>query len=113
MYCPKKDIRNVREKIMEWTRNIHEKLEEEQCKTVYDNICPYINSEQFLDVDIPFYEESLEGWKLIRLRNKLKKDYPRQYKQDLEEETRELIETDKMMNEDALYTSNKDLISFS
>jgi hypothetical protein len=113
MYCPKKDIRNVREKIVEWTRNIHENLEEEQCKTVYDNICPYINSEHFPIIDVPFYEESLEGWKLIRLRNKLKNDYPRQYKEDLEEENRELIETDKMMNEDALYTSNKDLISFS
>ena len=113
MYCPKKDIRNVREKIVEWTRNIHENLEEKQCKTVYDNICPHINSEEFPFIDMQFYEESLEGWKLIRRRNKLKKDYPRQYKQDLEEETVEVIETYKMMNEDALYTSNKDLISFS
>jgi hypothetical protein len=49
---------------------------------------------------MPFYAETMEGWKLVKYRNKLEKEYPRSFQQVLAEEKREIRETHKMMKED-------------
>lgn len=96
MYNPEEDIRKNREKIREWL----DALDETAYDNVFDNIDKYINELQFPIVDIPWYMETVEGWKLISHRNKLEKDYPRQFKQVLLEEKRELREMTKMRKED-------------
>jgi hypothetical protein len=47
-----------------------------------------------------FYTEALEGWQLITRRNKLEKEYPREFAQVLSDERKEIRETLKMMKED-------------
>lgn len=101
MYEPKKDMRKVHNKIKEWIYKIDEMITElEEYNKVFDNIYMYENSNHFPIIDIQFYKETLEGWKLIKERNKLKEAYPRQYKQVLEEERKERREVSKMMKED-------------
>jgi len=97
MYEPKNDIRNIRNKINEWNNKLeHVATELEQYNKVFDIIYNYIDSEEFPDnIDIPFYKETLEGWTLIKNRNKLFKEYPRQYKEVLIEERKEWRETRK------------------
>ena len=96
MYNPKKDIRKNREEIREWLDTV----DESWYNDVFDNIEKYVSESQFPESDIPFYTETMEGWKLIRQRNKLEKEYPREFKQVLAEEKRELRETAKMRKED-------------
>jgi hypothetical protein len=100
MYDPTKDIRKNRNKIREWTNNLEKTFDDEQFDKIYETIVPYIGEKEFPSLDVPFYEEALEGWRLITRRNQLKKDYPRQYRQDSVDETREWQEIDKMMKED-------------
>jgi hypothetical protein len=96
MYNPCEDIRNNREKIREWI----DKVDETAYDSVFDNIEKYIDDSEFPVIDIPWYLETVEGWKLIAHRKKLEKDYPREFKKVLSEEKRELREMAKMSKED-------------
>jgi hypothetical protein len=49
---------------------------------------------------MPFYAETMEGWKLVKYRNKLEKEYPRSFQQVLVEEKKEIREILKMTKED-------------
>ena len=85
MYDPKKDIIDVRNKLNEWNDKLGENLDE--YNNIIQNIYLYIDCSEFPDmIDIPFYDETLEGWTLIKKLNKLKREYPRHYKQVLAEE---------------------------
>lgn len=99
MYDPKKDIRQIRQQIREWT-NILDGLGDENIEMIFDNIITHIEDESFPMIDMQFYAETLEGWNLITRRNKLEKEYPREFAQVLSEERKEIRETLKMMKED-------------
>jgi len=71
MYNPEEAIRKNREKIREWLDSV----DESWYNDVFDNIDKYINESQFPIMDIPWYVETVEGWKLITHRNKLEKEY--------------------------------------
>ena len=51
-------------------------------------------------MDTRYYVETLEGWKLITFRDKLAKEYPREFKEVLLEEKKEIRETLKIIKED-------------
>jgi hypothetical protein len=96
-YDPKKDIRMVRRKIHEWATNIDVINEYNQ---IFENIIDHIDDTDFPIIDTQYYAETFEGWTLITHRNKLEKEYPREFKQVLLEEKKEIRETIKMMKED-------------
>jgi hypothetical protein len=99
MYNAKNDILQVRENIRNWMDKI-QLLHEDKMDTILENIMNHLDDE-----DLPYcelYQETLEGWKLIRHRNKLKKEYPRQFQHIVMEEKREIRESVKMMREDTL-----------
>jgi hypothetical protein len=99
MYNPEEAIRRNREKIREWLDSV-----DESCyNDIFDNIDKYINESQFPIVDIPWYVETVEGWKLISHRNKLEKEYGEEFKKVLAEEKRELRESAKMRKEDDVF----------
>jgi len=86
LYEPKKDIRNVRNKLNEWNDHLDDMITDlEEFNKVFGIIYLYIERTHFPDIDIPFYKETMEGWKLIKERNRLKKEYPRQYREVLAE----------------------------
>jgi hypothetical protein len=96
-YDPTEDIRMVRRKIREWTSNIDVINEYNQ---IFENIIDHIDKTDLPVMDTRYYVETLEGWKLITYRNKLEKEYPREFKQIILEEKKEICETLKMMKED-------------
>ena len=100
MYNPKKDIINIREKIRTWLNNIDILIDDENYDKIFENITKYIDNDEFPNIDMPFYAETFEGWKLVKYRNKLEKEYPRSFQQVLSEEKKEIRETLKMMKED-------------
>jgi hypothetical protein len=100
MYNPKKDILQTREKIRMWLNTLDILIDDENYDKIFENITKYIDNDEFPNIDIPFYAETLEGWKLVKYRNKLEKEYPRCFKQVLAEERREIRETIKMTKED-------------
>ena len=100
MYNPKKDILQTRENIRTWLHNIDTIIDDENYDKIFENITKYIDNHDFPVVDIPFYAETFEGWKLVKYRNKLEKEYPRSFQRVLAEEKREIRETTKMMKED-------------
>lgn len=102
MYDPKKDIRQIRQQIREWTNKLDGlgQLGDENIEMIFDNIITHIEDESFPMIDMKFYNEALEGWNLITRRNKLEKEYPREFAQVLSEERKEIRETLKMMKED-------------
>ena len=100
MYNPKKDILQTREKIRIWLNKLDILIDDENYNKIFENITKYIENDDFPDIDIPFYAETVEGWKLVKYRNKLEKDYPRSFQHVLAEEKKEIRETHKMMKED-------------
>ena len=100
IYEPKKDIRNLRNKLNEWIdkMNIME-IDVECYDKIFENIANHIDNDNF-PTNILFYDETLEGWKLMKEINILKENYPRQYKEVLVEERREYREIINMMKED-------------
>jgi uncharacterized protein (UPF0147 family) len=122
LYDPKNDIRNIRNKINEWIEQLEDKIHEfnvscpnkeinpsneeedlslRQLNQIFDTIDKYVNNTHFPNnIDMPFYEEVIEGWTLIKSRNDMEKEYPREYKQVLLEEKREMRERSRMMKED-------------
>ena len=98
-YDPTEDIRMVRRKIREWTSNIDISYDK-QYNQIFENIIDHIDKTDFPVMDTRYYVETLEGWKLITYRNKLEKEYPREFKQIILEEKKEIRETLKMMKED-------------
>jgi hypothetical protein len=101
-YDPKEDIRMVRKKIRDWTNDI-DMLNEEQYNKILENITNHIDDTVFPVVEMEYYAETLQGWKLVTYRNKLEKEYPRVFKQVILEEKKEIRETIKMMKEDDKY----------
>jgi len=99
-YDPTEDIRTVRRKIHEWMNKLDDISEDEQYNQIFEIIIRYVDETEFPVMDTQFYVETLEGWKLIVYRNKLEKVYPREFKQVILEEKREIRETLKMMKED-------------
>lgn len=99
-YDPTEDIRTVRRKIREWTTKIDVINDYNQ---IFENIINNIDETDFPVIDTQYYEESLEGWKLITYRNRLEKEYPREFKQVISEEKKEIRESMKMMKEDDKY----------
>jgi hypothetical protein len=102
MYDPKKEIIIVREKIRNWVSSLENILSVIEFNKILDKIILHIDNKFFLDKDMLYYKEALEGWQLIRHRNQLEKDYPRIFKKVINEEKREIRETFKMMKEDSL-----------
>jgi 50S ribosomal subunit-associated GTPase HflX len=100
MYNPKKDIINTRQKILTWLNKIDNISGNEDYDKIFENITKYIDNDEFPQINIPFYAETVEGWKLVKYRNKLEEEYPRSFQQVLAEEKRESRETMKMMKED-------------
>jgi hypothetical protein len=100
MYNPKKDIINIREKIRTWLNNIEHLDNNENYDEIFENITKYVDNEDFPAIDIPFYTETVEGWKLVKYRNKLEKEYPRCFQHVVAQEKREYRETTNMMKED-------------
>jgi hypothetical protein len=100
MYNPRKDIIQTREKILIWLNKLDNIIDDQYYNTIFENISKYINNDEFPNLEMPFYAETFEGWKLVTYRNKLEKEYPRCFKQVLAEERREIRETIKMMKED-------------
>jgi hypothetical protein len=100
MYDPKEDIRMVQKKIREWVSKLDDISNDEQYNEIFENIIDNIHEAEFPVMDTRYYVEILEGWKLITYRNKLEKEYPREFKQVLLEEKKEIRETLKMMKED-------------
>jgi hypothetical protein len=98
-YDPRVDIRSVRNQIHEWVTKLDD-VPVEISNIVFDNIDKYVDSHVFPVLDIPLYNETLEGWNLVTRRNKLEKEYPREFHQVLVEEKREIREHYKMMKED-------------
>lgn len=96
-YDPTEDIRMVRRKIREWTSNIDVINEYNQ---IFENIIDHIDKTDFPGIDTQYYEETIQGWKLVTYRNRLEKEYPREFKQIIIEEKKEIRETLKMMKED-------------
>lgn len=96
MYNPQEYIRKNREEIREWLDTVNESCYDD----IFDNIEKYLCESEFPVIDIPWYMETVEGWRLITYRNKLEKEYPRDFKKVLAEEKRELRETAKMRKED-------------
>ena len=95
MYDPIVNIRSVRNEIRIWVTKL-----DDVSDIVFDNIDKYVDSVVFPVLDIPLYNETLEGWSLITRRNKLEKEYPREFHQVLVEEKREIREHYRMMKED-------------
>jgi hypothetical protein len=100
MYNPKKEIRKVRDKIRQWSSKLDYISNDEILNQVYETIMDHIDDEYFPVIDMQFYEETLEGWNLITHRNKLEKEYPRDFYEVLLEEKRAIREITKMMKED-------------
>ena len=100
MYNPKNEIRKVREKIHEWLGKIGDMLDAEEFNETFEKICSHIDDDNFLDIDVKYYEEIVEGRKIITLQNKLKNKYPNDFQQILAEERRREFERIKMMRED-------------
>jgi len=101
MYDPIKDIRINREQIFQWSDKVADiTADSEQFNNIYEIIGKYEDCDIFPVIDMQFYEEALEGWNLIIVKNKLEKDYPRHYKQVLFEERMQRREISKMMKED-------------
>jgi hypothetical protein len=100
MYNPRKDIIQTREKILIWLNKLDNIIDDQYYNTIFENISKYIDNHEFPNLDMPFYAETFEGWKLVTYRNKLEKEYPRCFKQILAEERREIRETIKMTKED-------------
>jgi len=97
LYDPKKDIRENRLRLNVWSDKLDDTIPDlVEFNRVYENIHMYIDCDTFPDIDIPFYSETVDGWKLIRDRNRLKKMYPIHLKQVLNDVWREsLIEAEK------------------
>ena len=95
MYDPIVDIRSVRNEIHIWVTKL-----DDVSDIVFDNIDKYVDYDVFPVLNIPLYNETLEGWNLITRRNKLEKEYPREFRQVLVEEKREIREHYRMMKED-------------
>jgi len=102
MYEPKKDIRNIRNKINDWIDKMNIMvMDVEDYDKIFENIANYINNDNFpTNINTQFYKETFEGWKLMKKMNDLKENYPRQYKEVVIEERREYREIIKMMKED-------------
>jgi ABC-type phosphate transport system auxiliary subunit len=98
-YDPRVDIRSVCNQIREWVTKLDD-VQSEISNIVFDNIDKYVDSNIFPVLDIPLYNETLEGWRLVTRRNKLEKEYPREFYQVLVEEKREIREHYRMMKED-------------
>jgi len=98
-YDPRVDIRSVCNQIREWVTKLDD-VQSEISNIVFDNIDKYVDSDVFPVLDIPLYNETLEGWRLVTRRNKLEKEYPREFHQVLVEEKREIREHYRMMKED-------------
>ena len=97
----KNDIITVRGKIYDWTEKMMNiTLDNKQIVNIFETLDRYKCETHFPLIDIPFYEEMLEGWRLIAYRNKLETEYPRIYKQVLVEEQKQRREMLKMMKED-------------
>jgi hypothetical protein len=101
LYDPTKDIRNVRDKILNWFDKIKQ-ADEDDFNKVLANINKYINSIEFPvnNMNMPLYDDTVEGWKLMRLQNNLEEKYPRQFNLVILEEKKERRERSRMMNED-------------
>jgi hypothetical protein len=98
-YDPIFDIRSVRNQMREWITKLDD-IPIKVSNIVFDNIDKYVDSDVFPVLDIPLYNETLEGWILVTRRNKLEKEYPREFQQVLLEEKREIREHYRMMKED-------------
>ena len=99
MYDPRVDIRLVCNQIRVWVTKLDD-VPSDISNIVFDNIDKYVDSDVFPVLDIPLYNETLEGWNLVTRRNKLEKEYPREFQQVLLEEKREIREQYRMMKED-------------
>uniref|UniRef100_A0A6C0E9E6 Uncharacterized protein n=1 Tax=viral metagenome TaxID=1070528 RepID=A0A6C0E9E6_9ZZZZ len=99
MYDPRVDIRLVRNQIHEWVTKLDD-VPAEISNIIFDNINKYIEYDVFPVLNIPLYNETLEGWNLVTRRNKLEKEYPKEFHQVLVEEKREIREHYRMMKED-------------
>jgi hypothetical protein len=86
----------------EWIDKINEVVIDVECyDKIFENIAYYINNNDFpTNINILFYNETLEGWKIMREINNLKENYPRQYKEVVIEERKEYREIINMMKED-------------
>ena len=100
MYNPRKDIIQTREKILIWLNKLDNIIDDCNYNTIFENITKYIDNDEFPNLDMPFYAETMEGWKLVKYRNKLEKEYPRSFQQVLVEEKKEIREILKMTKED-------------
>jgi len=72
-YDPRVDIRSVCNQIREWVTKLDD-VQSEISNIVFDNINKYVDSDVFPVLDIPLYNETLEGWRLVTRRNKLEKN---------------------------------------
>lgn len=101
IYDPTKDIRKIHNEINEWIDQLNIIVSDvEQYEQIFYTISMFIDYSHFPDGNIPFYKETLEGWKLMKIKNRLKEGYPRQYKQVLFEERKEEKEMLNMLRED-------------
>ena len=101
IYDPTKDIRKIHNEINEWIDQLNIIVSDvEQYEQIFYTISMFIDNAHFPDSNIPFYKETLEGWKLMKIKNRLKEGYPRQYKQVLFEERKEEKEMLNMLRED-------------
>lgn len=101
IYDPTNDIRKIHHRINEWIDHLNEIISDvEQYEHIFYIISMFIDNADFPDCDIPFYKETLEGWKLMKIKNRLKEGYPRQYNQVLLEERKEQKEMLNMLRED-------------
>jgi len=98
-YDQRVDIWSVRNQMREWVTKLDD-VPSEISNIVFDNIDKYVDSDFFPVLDITLYNETLEGWILVTRRNKLEKEYPREFRQVLVEEKREIREHYRMMKED-------------
>ena len=100
MYDPKKEIIIVREQIRDWVKKLENNYSILEFNSILDIIIIHINDDIFLETNLNYYEDSLEGWKYIKHRNQLEKDYPKIFKQVVNEEKKQIRETLKMLKED-------------
>ena len=100
MYNPTEDIRIVREKLHEWSSKMQKMLDKENFNEVFHFICRHIDDIYFPVIDIHYYKELLEGWKIMSYQNRLKKEYPKHFRQILVEERKREKERIIIVKED-------------
>lgn len=97
MYDPKKEIMMVRNDLRKWVDKVENITSVIEFNQILDKIILNIEEEILPDKNINYYNETLEGWQLIKKRNQLEKEYPRIFTQVVNEEKKEILK--KIRNE--------------